>query len=109
MTRQLDSSAVLSVFFQLHQLIDSMSAQIDQFRQIKFSGDYADARRHYDDFAKYPVLKRDIAKNRQHLATNFGNIQTRLKTAGIRSYRPPDESTLEVYMLRVGVYLRAEN
>jgi hypothetical protein len=81
------------------QLIDSMTSQIDQFRRITFTGDYADARKHFDDFAKYPVIKRDFAKNRQHLATNFGNIQTRLKTAGIRGYRPVKGVGLEVSAL----------
>ncbi|KAG7571306.1 hypothetical protein FFLO_00818 [Filobasidium floriforme] len=77
------------------KLIDSMTSQIDQFRRITFTGDYADARKHFDDFAKYPVIKRDFAKNRQYLATNFGNIQTRLKTAGIRGYRPVEGVGLE--------------
>jgi hypothetical protein len=79
-----------------------MNAQIEQFRLIEFSGNYADARKHFDEFAKYPALKRDLAKNRQHLATHFGNIQTRLKTAGIRGYRPPDDAALEVSLSRAG-------
>lgn len=73
-----------------------MNAQIDRFRQIQFTGDYADARKHFDEFSKYPVVKRDFAKDRQYLATNFGNIQTRLKMAGIRGYRPAEGVELEV-------------
>jgi hypothetical protein len=78
------------------QLIDRMSAQVESFRQITFTGDYTDARKHFDDFAKYPLLKREFTKDRQLLATNFGNIQTRLKTAGIREYVPAAGVRLEV-------------
>lgn len=73
-----------------------MNSQILTFRQLTFSGTYSDARAHFDDFARYPALKREFTRNKQHLATNLGNIQTRLKTAGIKEYKPPDDVKLQV-------------
>ncbi|KAJ3575859.1 hypothetical protein NP233_g826 [Leucocoprinus birnbaumii] len=62
----------------------------DQWMSIVFDGSYNDAKQQSADFATYKkVTKRDWVTEKQDIATLFGNIQTKLRTYGLREYVPP--------------------
>ncbi|KAK0504158.1 actinin-like protein [Armillaria luteobubalina] len=55
-----------------------------------FSGTYTDAKSHSADFTIYKqTTKRTWVTEKQDIATLFGNVQTKLKTYGLREYVPP--------------------
>ncbi|KAG7445806.1 uncharacterized protein BT62DRAFT_994731 [Guyanagaster necrorhizus] len=55
-----------------------------------FSGTYIDAKSHSADFSTYKqTTKRTWVTEKQDIATLFGNVQTKLKTYGLREYVPP--------------------
>ncbi|KAK0244060.1 actinin-like protein [Armillaria nabsnona] len=55
-----------------------------------FSGTYTDAKSHSADFTTYKqTTKRTWVTEKQDIATLFGNVQTKLKTYGLREYVPP--------------------
>ncbi|KAK0188120.1 actinin-like protein [Armillaria mellea] len=55
-----------------------------------FSGTYTDAKNHSADFTIYKqTTKRTWVTEKQDIATLFGNVQTKLKTYGLREYVPP--------------------
>ncbi|KAK0201954.1 actinin-like protein [Desarmillaria ectypa] len=56
-----------------------------------FSGTYTDAKSHSADFTTYKqTTKRTWVTEKQDIATLFGNVQTKLKTYGLREYVPPE-------------------
>ncbi|KAF7299650.1 hypothetical protein HMN09_00970400 [Mycena chlorophos] len=60
-----------------------------------FSGTYSDAMKHSTDFNTYKqTTKRTWVVEKQDVATLFGNVQTKLRTYGLREYVPPPELTL---------------
>jgi hypothetical protein len=63
----------------------------------KFTGTYTDAKEYSTDFAKYKqTTKRTWVTERQDVATLFGNVQTKLRTYGLREYVPPKGLALSV-------------
>ncbi|KAI0081627.1 actin cross-linking [Panus rudis PR-1116 ss-1] len=57
---------------------------------IKFTGTYADAKEHHANFQKYKqTTKRGWVTEKQDVTTLFGNVQTKLRTYGLREYVPP--------------------
>ncbi|KAF9452931.1 hypothetical protein P691DRAFT_659813 [Macrolepiota fuliginosa MF-IS2] len=56
---------------------------------IVFDGSYNDAKQQSADFATYKkTTKREWVTEKQDVATLFGNIQTKLRTYGLREYVP---------------------
>ncbi|KAI0795240.1 calponin homology domain-containing protein [Irpex lacteus] len=57
---------------------------------IKFTGTYADAKEHAANFQKYKqTTKRQWVTEKQDVSQLFGNVQTKLRTYGLREYVPP--------------------
>jgi len=57
---------------------------------IKFEGTYADVMNHSAQFSTYKqTIKRNWVTEKQDLATLFSNVQTKLRTYGLREYLPP--------------------
>ncbi|KAF7964751.1 hypothetical protein HWV62_3272, partial [Athelia sp. TMB] len=55
-----------------------------------FTGSYPDAKSYSVNFAKYKqTTKRTWVTERQDVTTLFGNVQTKLRTYGLREYVPP--------------------
>ncbi|KAH8082020.1 actinin-like protein [Cristinia sonorae] len=62
---------------------------------IKFTGTYTDAKEHESNFQKYKsTTKRTWVIEKQDVTTLFGNVQTKLRTYGLREYVPPAGLTL---------------
>ncbi|KAF9468633.1 calponin homology domain-containing protein, partial [Collybia nuda] len=60
-----------------------------------FSGTYTDAKAQSVNFTTYKhTTKRSWVTERQDVATLFGNVQTKLRTYGLREYVPPPGLTL---------------
>ncbi|XP_006462530.1 hypothetical protein AGABI2DRAFT_206919 [Agaricus bisporus var. bisporus H97] len=74
----------------VRQLLSALHDVQAQWDAIVFDGTYNDAKQHSADFATYKkTTKRDWVTERQDIATLFGNIQTKLRTYGLREYIPP--------------------
>jgi len=57
---------------------------------IRFEGTYADAMNHSVQFSTYKqTIKRNWVTEKQDLTTLFSNVQTKLRTYGLREYLPP--------------------
>jgi len=57
---------------------------------IRFTGTYADAKEHSSSFMAYKQsTKRAWVTEKQDVTTLFGNVQTKLRTYGLREYVPP--------------------
>ena len=55
-----------------------------------FIGTYTDAKEHSTEFLKYKqTTKRTWVTERQDVTTLFGNVQTKLRTYGLKEYVPP--------------------
>ncbi|KAG6891512.1 hypothetical protein C0992_005046 [Termitomyces sp. T32_za158] len=71
-------------------LLSALAETQFQWAATVFSGSYTDAKELSMDFATYKqTTKRTWVTERQDLATLFGNVQTKLKTYGLREYVPP--------------------
>ncbi|KAG6833447.1 hypothetical protein H0H87_006813 [Tephrocybe sp. NHM501043] len=71
-------------------LLSALSETQSQWAATAFSGSYSDAKEQSADFASYKqTTKRTWVTERQDVATLFGNVQTKLKTYGLREYIPP--------------------
>lgn len=72
-----------------HQVLASLSEMQTHWSQSTFSGTYPDAKAHSASFVQYKQSKkREWVTEKQDLATLFGNVQTKLKTYGLREYVP---------------------
>ncbi|KAI0916871.1 hypothetical protein AcW1_007797 [Taiwanofungus camphoratus] len=61
-----------------------------QWSAVQFTGTYADAKEHSATFATYKQsTKRAWVTEKQDVTTLFGNVQTKLRTYGLREYVPP--------------------
>ena len=64
---------------------------------IKFTGTYTDAKEHASNFQKYKqTTKRQWVIEKQDVSQLFGNVQTKLRTYGLREYVPPAGLSLAV-------------
>ncbi|KAH9851694.1 actinin-like protein [Lenzites betulinus] len=74
----------------VRELLRSMSEMRTNWAAKSFVGTYADARQHAASFQQYKqTTKRSWVTEKQDVATLFGNVQTKLKTYGLREYVPP--------------------
>ncbi|OJT14685.1 Alpha-actinin-like protein 1 [Trametes pubescens] len=74
----------------VRELLLSMSEMRANWAAKSFVGTYADARLHAASFQQYKqTTKRSWVTEKQDVATLFGNVQTKLKTYGLREYVPP--------------------
>jgi hypothetical protein len=74
----------------LPQLLAALSHIQDEWDGSVFSGSYTDAKSQSSDFTSYKhTTKREWVTEKQDVATLFGNIQTKLRTYGMREYVPP--------------------
>ena len=71
-------------------LLAALSSIQAQWSSQVFNGTYVDAKSQSAEFTSYKqTTKRTWVTERQDLATLFGNVQTKLKTYGLRDYVPP--------------------
>ncbi|EMD40209.1 hypothetical protein CERSUDRAFT_151252 [Gelatoporia subvermispora B] len=74
----------------VRELLSAMSDTQALWATIQFTGSYADAQGQYASFMKYKqTTKRTWVTEKQDVTTLFGNVQTKLKTYGLREYTPP--------------------
>lgn len=77
-------------FLTVSQLLSALSEIQSQWSAAVFSGSYTDAKEQSADFTVYKqTTKRSWVAERQDVATLFGNVQTKLRTYGLREYVPP--------------------
>ncbi|KAF8516840.1 actin cross-linking [Hysterangium stoloniferum] len=70
-------------------LLAALSSTQSQWAASSFTGSYADAKSHSAAFQEYKSSKkRQWVTERQDLVTLFGNVQTKLKTYGLREWKP---------------------
>ncbi|TFK33014.1 actinin-like protein [Crucibulum laeve] len=73
----------------VHILLEALSEVQAQWAASAFNGSYTDAKELSAEFTRYKQsTKRTWVTERQDVATLFGNIQTKLKTYGLREYVP---------------------
>ncbi|KAH7927772.1 hypothetical protein BV22DRAFT_1150413 [Leucogyrophana mollusca] len=71
-------------------LLLALSDIQSQWSASKFGGTYADAKEQSAQFTNYKhTTKRTWVTERQDVTTLFGNVQTKLRTYGLREYTPP--------------------
>lgn len=71
-----------------------------------FTGSYPDAKAYSSNFAKYKqTTKRTWVTERQDVTTLFGNVQTKLRTYGLREYVPSKGLALSVGSLSGAVWM----
>ncbi|EGO24049.1 hypothetical protein SERLADRAFT_470713 [Serpula lacrymans var. lacrymans S7.9] len=76
-------------------LLSSLIETQDEWAASQFSGTYTDAKEHSATFTTYKQTnKRAWVTERQDVTSLFGNIQTKLRTYGLREYVPPLGLTL---------------
>ncbi|TFY52094.1 hypothetical protein EVJ58_g10204 [Rhodofomes roseus] len=72
------------------ELLSSISVTQARWAAAEFTGTYANAKEHSASFTAYKqTTKRAWVTERQDVTTLFGNIQTKLRTYGLREYAPP--------------------
>ena len=78
------------VFDPTNQLLRALEETQAGWAVIQFEGTYADAMNHSAQFSTYKqTIKRNWVTEKQDLATLFSNVQTKLRTYGLREYLPP--------------------
>ncbi|KAH9889930.1 actinin-like protein [Cubamyces lactineus] len=93
----------------VRQLLQSMSEMRTNWAAKSFVGTYADARQHAASFQNYKqTTKRSWVTEKQDVTTLFGNVQTKLKTYGLREYVPPAGLSLSDVDGAWNVLLKAE-
>ncbi|KAG9315739.1 actinin-like protein [Chiua virens] len=71
-------------------LLRALTEVQEKWAASKFTGTYVDAKEQSSAFTTYKqTTKRIWVTERQDVTTLFGNIQTKLKTYGLREYVPP--------------------
>ncbi|KAJ3731291.1 actinin-like protein [Lentinula guzmanii] len=76
-------------------LLSAWSEKQTDWTASLFTGTYAEARERSAEFAAYKqTTKRTWVTEKQDIATLFGNVQTKLKTYGLREYVPPSGLSL---------------
>jgi hypothetical protein len=79
------------------QLLHALTQKQSEWATSAFDGTYADAKSQSLEFTTYKqTTKRAWVAERQDVATLFGNVQTKLRTYGLREYVPPEGLSLQV-------------
>ncbi|KAL5482450.1 AIN1_2 [Sanghuangporus weigelae] len=74
----------------VRELLRALKEKQDEWASAQFDGTYAGVKAHSASFLNYKQTdKRAWVVERQDVATLFGNVQTKLKTYGLREYVPP--------------------
>ncbi|KAL5501779.1 AIN1_1 [Sanghuangporus vaninii] len=74
----------------VRELLRALKEKQDEWASAQFDGTYAGVKAHSAAFLDYKQTdKRAWVVERQDVATLFGNVQTKLKTYGLREYVPP--------------------
>ncbi|KAI0662162.1 actinin-like protein [Cubamyces menziesii] len=93
----------------VRELLRSMSEMRTNWAAKSFVGTYADARQHAASFQNYKqTTKRAWVTEKQDVTTLFGNVQTKLKTYGLREYVPPAGLSLSDVDAAWNLLLKAE-
>ncbi|KAJ8472448.1 hypothetical protein ONZ51_g8503 [Trametes cubensis] len=93
----------------VRELLRSMSEMRTNWAAKSFVGTYADARQHAASFQNYKqTTKRSWVTEKQDVTTLFGNVQTKLKTYGLREYVPPAGLSLSDVDAAWNLLLKAE-
>lgn len=88
---------IMDIHLPQYQLLTSLFEIQDEWDAVQFTGTYNDAKEHLNSFATYKqTQKRTWVTEKQDVATLFGNVQTKLKTYGLREYVPPMGLALSV-------------
>ncbi|KIM25787.1 hypothetical protein M408DRAFT_330981 [Serendipita vermifera MAFF 305830] len=75
-------------------LLESMRAQVVSWSSATFDGTYQFAKAQSISFNEYKSsVKRDWVTERQDLVSLFGNVQTKLKTYGLKPWVPSPQSS----------------
>lgn len=81
----------------ISQLLSSVLEIQALWAAIRFTGTYADAKEHASNFQNYKsTTKRTWVTEKQDVTSLFGNVQTKLRTYGLREYVPPPGLALAV-------------
>ncbi|KAF9077523.1 actinin-like protein [Rhodocollybia butyracea] len=76
-------------------LLSAWSKEQTSWMTTLFTGTYTEARQRSVEFTTYKqTTKRTWVTEKQDIATLFGNVQTKLKTYGLREYVPPNGLSL---------------
>ncbi|KAF8918902.1 calponin homology domain-containing protein [Mucidula mucida] len=76
-------------------LLEALSEVQAKWSASVFAGTYIDAKNQSAELTMYKTTeKRTWVTEKQDIATLFGNVQTKLKTYGLREYVPPDGLSL---------------
>ena len=79
-----------SILITYFQLLAALSSIQSQWSAQVFTGTYTDAKDQSAEFTTYKqTTKRTWVAEKQDVATLFGNVQTKLRTYGLREYHPP--------------------
>lgn len=79
------------------QLLQALSETQSIWASSQFDGTYQDAKTQSTHFLAYKqTTKREWVTERQDVATLFGNVQTKLRTYGLREYVPTEGLSLAV-------------
>ena len=85
-----------------HQLLSAVLEIQALWAAIKFTGTYVDAKEHASNFQRYKqTTKRQWVTEKQDVSTLFTNVQTKLRTYGLREYVPPPGLSLAVRFLSI--------
>ncbi|PPQ75187.1 hypothetical protein CVT24_010127 [Panaeolus cyanescens] len=80
----------------MQQLLAAIQSTISAWSSTVFTSSYADTKTLQSAFLAYKsTTKREWVAERQDVATLFSNVQTKLKTYGMREYVPPEGLKLE--------------
>ena len=72
------------------KLLSAMQERSEWWDKATFDGTYADAKRQSSEFNQYKHGdKRKYVAEKTDLESLLGNIQTKVKTYGLRAYHPP--------------------
>ncbi|KAH8821822.1 calponin homology domain-containing protein [Xylogone sp. PMI_703] len=78
-------------------LIKVVREQCASWKEAKFEGTYADAKKQASEFSQYKRgKKREWVAEKSDLAALLGNIKTKMSTYRLRAYEPPPELRLSV-------------
>ena len=79
------------------QLLDAMSSKVLEWACATFDGTYQNAKAESSALATYKTTeKRTCVTERQDLITLYSNVQTKLKTYGLRPWVPTPELSPQV-------------
>ncbi|PCH39917.1 hypothetical protein WOLCODRAFT_136560 [Wolfiporia cocos MD-104 SS10] len=93
----------------VRELLAAMLEIQTRWSAVQFTGTYTDAKEHSAMFKNYKqTTKRAWVTEKQDVTTLFGNVQTKLRTYGLREYVPPPGLSLSDLDVAWNTLLAAE-